>query len=130
MATQSSLSPEGGLAIAPDGAVLIADIRNHRILRINSSIPGFSASDLAIASKDGRQLYRFNANGRHLSTVDTLTKTVLYSFGYDSAGRLISITDADNNITTIERDASGNPTAIVAMAILPASPTRRAKPIN
>ena len=114
LATQSSLSPEGGLAIAPDGAVLIADIRNHRILRINSSIPGFSASDLAIASKDGRQLYRFNANGRHLSTVDTLTKTVLYSFGYDSAGRLISITDADNNITTIERDASGNPTAIVA----------------
>ena len=114
-ATQARLSfPIGGVAVSPDGDIFISDSGNNRIRKVSSTIPGFSATDLAIASSDGRLLYRFNPEGRHLSTVDTLTKTVLYSFGYDSAGRLTSITDADNNVTTIERNASGNPTAIVA----------------
>ena len=103
-----------GIAVAADGSIYIADKGNHRIRKVSSAIPGFSALDLAIPSEDGRQLYRFNAEGRHLSTVDTLTKAVLYTFGYDNAGRLISITDADNNVTTIERDGNGTPTAIVA----------------
>ena len=114
-ATQAKITGNSKqLAIAHDGSLLVAEALNSRIRKFSSPLPGFSAGDLAIASEDGRLLYRFNANGRHLSTVDTLTKTVLYSFGYDSAGRLISITDADNNVTTIERNASGTPTAIVA----------------
>src|SRR5205085_374414 len=34
-------------------------------------------------------------------------------FGYDAAGVLLSVTDFDGNVTTIERDPSGQPTAIV-----------------
>ena len=112
-ATQAHLGYPISVAIGTDSSILVGD-STVRVLRIRSPIADFSGADIAIASEDGRQLYRFNANGRHLSTVDTLTQTVLYRFAYDSAGRLTSITDADNNVTTIERDASGTPTAIVA----------------
>lgn len=60
------------------------------------------------------QLYRFDARGRHIQTLNAVTGAVLYLFGYDTAGRLISVKDADGNTTTIERDTSGNPMAIVA----------------
>ena len=103
-----------GISLAPDGSFYIADTNNNRIRRVSPPIPGFDATDIAIASEDGRLLYRFNAEGRHLSTVDTLTGATLYAFAYDAAGRLTSITDADDNVITIERDGAGNPTAIVA----------------
>jgi RHS repeat-associated protein len=113
-ATQASFYSPAGVAVAADGSVLIADQRNNRIRKISFAIPGFNGSDIAIASEDGRQLYRFNSVGRHLSTVDTLTGATLYTFAYDNEGRLIRITDSDGNITTIERDGNGNPIAIVA----------------
>ncbi|MBK8536383.1 MAG: hypothetical protein IPL59_15400, partial [Candidatus Competibacteraceae bacterium] len=112
--TQARLNSPRGIADAPDGSILIGDYENHRIRRIAPTTPGFNALDFAIASTDGRQLYRFDQYGRHLSTVDTLTNTVLYTFGYDSAGRLSTITDANNNVVTLERDGNGNPTALVA----------------
>ncbi len=111
-ATQAALGYPISIAIGPDGSWYIA--ANNVIRKVSPPLPGFSAADIAIASEDGRQLYRFTAEGRHLSTVDTLTKTVLYTFGYDNTGRLISVTDTDSNITTIERDSNGNPTALVA----------------
>ena len=44
----------------------------------------------------------------------SLTGAVLYRFTYDSGGRLAAVTDGDGNTTTIERDETGQPTAIVA----------------
>ncbi|MFZ4789728.1 MAG: PKD domain-containing protein [Candidatus Competibacteraceae bacterium] len=93
-ATQAGLKSSIGVAVAADGSVLIADDSDARIRKISHPLPGFTAGDIAIASTDGRQLYRFNSVGRHLSTVDTLTGATLYTFAYDSAGRLITITDA------------------------------------
>src|SRR2546422_5776349 len=57
--------------------------------------------------------YLFNLSGQHLRTVDALTGVVRYQFAYDGAGRLLSITDRNGNVTTIDHDGSGNPTAIV-----------------
>ncbi|MEW6279042.1 MAG: RHS repeat-associated core domain-containing protein, partial [Candidatus Eremiobacterota bacterium] len=37
----------------------------------------------------------------------------LYTFAYDPAGRLSTITDFDGNVTTIERDSNGNFTGVV-----------------
>ena len=51
--------------------------------------------------------------GRHLRTLDALTGALRYQFAYDGAGRLASVTDGDGNVTTVERDAAGTPTAIV-----------------
>jgi len=112
-ATGTQLYDALGVEVGPDGSIYIVEY-GRGVRKVAPAIPSFDATDLAIASADGRLLYRFSPEGRHLSTVDTLTKAVLYTFGYDSAGRLTSITDADNNVTTIERDGNGVPTAIVA----------------
>src|SRR3989338_8823360 len=77
-------------------------------------LPGFSGQDLAIPSDDGAALYQFTAAGRHLRTLNALTGSVIYQFGYDSAGRLSQVQDGDGNVTTIERVGSGNPTALAA----------------
>ena len=39
---------------------------------------------------------------------------MLYEFSYDSAGRLTGFTDRDGRLTTIARNGSGDPTAIIA----------------
>ena len=60
------------------------------------------------------EAYIFDIAGRHLRTVDPVTGTLKLQFGYDAGGRLITLTDAFSNTTTIQRDGSGNPIAIVA----------------
>jgi RHS repeat-associated protein len=114
LATQANLFFSQSMAVAPDGSFYIGDYQNNRIRRVASAMPGFSTSDLAIPSPDGNELYRFNGSGRHLQTLNALTGAVRYQFTYDSGGRLTGVTDGDGKIATIERDASGNPAAIVA----------------
>ncbi|MCB1921285.1 MAG: RHS repeat protein [Candidatus Competibacteraceae bacterium] len=59
-------------------------------------------------------MYIFDRSGRHLRTLNALTGATLYSFTYNAQGRLIQIVDGDGNTTVIQRDALGNPTAIVS----------------
>jgi YD repeat-containing protein len=77
-------------------------------------LPGFSNTDLALASEDGGELYELDATGRHLRTRDATTGATLYAFDYTVDGLLSSVTDADGRVTEIERDGAGEPTAIVA----------------
>ena len=49
-----------------------------------------------------------------LRTLDALTNAQLQVFGYDSANRVVSITDRDANVTTVQRDSQGNAIAIVS----------------
>jgi RHS repeat-associated protein len=115
-ATSTALNP---LDIVEDeqGNLLVLDsgfsFSPCRVRRVRSVLPQFSGP-ITIASADGAQLFNFDAFGRHLGTANALTGASLYTFAYDSLGRLLSITDGDNNITAIERNASGQPTAIVA----------------
>ena len=111
-ATQANIVPQG-IAVGPDENLYVADSIRRRVLRVSPSLPGFSATDFAITSEDGSELYRFTSAGRHLDTRDALTGAIIYTFGYDAAGRLASVTDANNNVTSIDHDAAGNPTAIV-----------------
>jgi RHS repeat-associated protein len=82
--------------------------------KVSSALPGFTATDIVVPSEDGGELYVFNSAGRHLSTLHALTGATLYQFTYDGAGRLTQVADGDNNITTIERNASGAPTGILS----------------
>ncbi len=102
------------LSLGPDGSLYISDWESWRLRKIAPALPGTSVDDITIASEDGGLLYRFDAGGRHLATIDTRTRATLYAFAYDSASRLSSITDVDGGVTRIERDAAGRPTAIVA----------------
>jgi RHS repeat-associated protein len=66
-------------------------------------------------SEDGSEVYVFTApSAQHLQTLRPLTGALEYQFGYDSAGKLVTVTDATGNVTTIERNASEQPTAIVS----------------
>ncbi|HEX2882060.1 MAG TPA: hypothetical protein VHO25_21220, partial [Polyangiaceae bacterium] len=96
-----------------DGVFHVADTNNHRIRHVGPALPGFNAADLILASNNGSEVYHFNAEGLHQATLDALTGVALYTFGYDANNRLITITDHDNKVTQIDRDSSGQPTAIV-----------------
>ena len=113
-ARQSPLTMTNGgprIAVGPDGSVYVADIKMARVHRVASAYPGGGLGEYALPSEDGSELYYFDASGRHLQTLNALTGAARYRFGYLN-GRLQSVTDGDNNVTTIEHP--GYPTAIVA----------------
>ncbi|MCL6615035.1 MAG: hypothetical protein K6U03_10565, partial [Firmicutes bacterium] len=109
-ARQTYIDPNG-LAVGPDGALYISEWE-HVIHRLTSVLPGFTGAPIAIPAEDGSLIYCFDANGRHLRTVDAFTGATIYTFRYDEKGLLVGIEDVDGNLTTIERDFLGNPTAI------------------
>jgi RHS repeat-associated protein len=113
-ALEGHLDIPQGLAVGPDGAMYVSDWSQNNVRRISDPLPGFDGRDIAIPSEDGRELYRFDATGRHLETRDTSNGTVIARFGYDDRGRLASIEDAHANVIRVQRDAAGQPLAIVA----------------
>jgi YD repeat-containing protein len=118
--TQAELSAIKDVAVGPDGDSYIADFQNSRIRKVSPTLPGYSEG-YVIAAEDGGKLYVFDRSGRHLRTLNALTGAIRYDFGYDAAGLLTtvtevvkdSVTDSNNNVTTIERDTNGNAAAIV-----------------
>jgi RHS repeat-associated protein len=74
----------------------------------------FNGSNL-ITSEDGSEVYVFDGStGRHLQTLRPLTGALKYQFTYDTAGKLVTVTDGSGNVTTIQRDGSEHATAIVS----------------
>ena len=121
-ALQAQLGEPRRLALAPDGRLYVMTLGvagptlGFSIRRVGSPFGGFTAGDIVIASEDGSELYVFDEFGRHLRTVQALTGATLLEFGYDADGRLTQVTEhtgGTDNVTTIEHDGAGNPTAIV-----------------
>ena len=112
-ATAAKLHSPWGIAAGPNGDIYIADDQNRRVRRLRPFLPGFTDADIVISSSGGKELYLFDHTGRHLRTVSVLTGAIIYEFTYDTQGKLIQVRDDSNNTTILERDTSGNPTAIV-----------------
>ena len=110
-ATLTRLSEPRSLAFGPDGKLYVLD---DFARSIDTPLPEFGFGDVLIASEDASELYLFNADGRHLRTLDALLGHTIYEFAYDVAGLLSTITDGDGNAVRVERDGAGAPTAIVA----------------
>jgi RHS repeat-associated protein len=113
-ALHMNLFTSSAIAIAPDASIYFAE-NSTMVHRLTTGFTAStSASEIYVAAEDASEVYVFDLTGRHLRTLDALTTAVLQQFGYDTANRLVSVTDRDGNVTTIERDAQGNPTAIVS----------------
>ena len=110
-ALTTRLSAFFGLTISADNILHIGNRTN--VLRMEKPLPGFDGDDKVIASEDGSELYQFDGAGRHLATIDPTTRVALQRFAYDAAGRLVGSTDANGNVTTINRAADGTPLDVV-----------------
>lgn len=111
-ALQAVVNPRD-VALHPDGSLVYGDGQS-RLIKIAPALPGFTGAQFAVMSDDGSEVYQFDANGRHLRTLEPNVGRVMREFSYNAAGYLVSFTDADGNITLIERDANNAPKAIVA----------------
>jgi len=113
---QARLRFPSTLVRGPDDAVYLMNTVPRRVRRIGAALPGFSATDIALPSEDGRGLYVFDADGRHVRTESALTGATVLRFEYDGEGRLarvVQATGSGEDVTEIERDGDGQPTAIV-----------------
>lgn len=108
----ASFSQPRVVFVHKDGSLWIADYSDDRIRRIRPSLPGYSEGESVLASADGAQLFVFDSLGRHLRTLDAVTRVALVSFEYDKAGHLSAAVDRDGERTVFERDAAGKPTAV------------------
>lgn len=103
------------LATFPDGSFVFPEPLNYRIRRVSPRGVSFESSGARrLSSRDGSQVYIFDASGRHLRTDSAHTGKVLQTFSRDEAGRLLEIADADGNATRIVRNTDGHATAIIA----------------
>jgi YD repeat-containing protein len=112
LALRYALPEPQDVAVAPDGTILTVTLSGMAVIR--PGLAGLGSGMLAVPSADGHELFEFDTSGRHLRTRETRTGAVRYEFAYDDASRVVQVTDGDGNVTTIERDAVGTPTAIVA----------------
>lgn len=114
VAAEAQLNYPCGIALSPDGSLYIADTYNQRIRRVGQPSYGILVNEYLIADQGGNKLFVFDANGRHQRTINALTGSAIYTFTYNEQGQLTAVTDVFGNVTTIERDAAGNPMKIIA----------------
>ena len=113
-AAYAQLEMPVGVGVGPDGSVFITDAGSDDVRRIGLQLPGFTANEIVVPSQDSSQVFIFDMEGRHLRTLRAVNGATLFEFRYDSNGLLGEVEDGDGNVISIERLASGAPTAIIS----------------
>jgi len=89
-----------------DGAVFVA--ANRGIYRKDLTLLLRSLlGQTWVPSRNGSEVWNFDAAGRHLDTRDALTGRILLSLGQDAQGRTESWTDASGRVSRLERLGNG-----------------------
>lgn len=92
------------IALSPDGELYTGErLGIRKVFSNNASIRD---EIINIPSSKGDIVYRFDINGRHLTTLDAKSQLPIYQFSYDGNGLLASITDRDDKVTELVRDGS------------------------
>jgi RHS repeat-associated protein len=87
----------------------------HQRNGLELGTPVLFNGNLLVTSEDGSEVYVISLlTGLHVQTLRPLTGALLYKFGYDAVGKLITVTDANGNVTTIQRNTAEQPVAIVS----------------
>lgn len=107
-----SLPDPRAVAVQPDGTILVAGGNANRVHLIAQPGDDSFTGAVSFAAPDGDLIWTFDSDGQHLRTRSSLSGALLAKFSYDAAGRMVTITDSDDQLTTITRDDSGRPTAI------------------
>jgi RHS repeat-associated protein len=113
-ATAAGYGEPQNIALGADGSILVADTISSRIRRIALESGLRRTSGVYVPSADGGVLYQFDAEGRHLRTIDALTRVTLYEFTYDTAKRVETVRDADGRTTQFAYD--GNQVTVTSPA--------------
>ena len=115
-ATQAIIRFPRGVSIDTSSNILVADMANHRIRKIAtpSALAGIAVNGDIPFSEENGLVHIMSGTGLHKNTYDADTSVMLREFRYDLDKNLISITDQFGNSSTILRDGSGQPTAIVS----------------
>ena len=90
----------------PDGRVLFAEAWFGTV-QVLQPQRGLSLGERAVGSGDGSEMYVFDASGRHLRTVETLTGVVTWRFVWNGQGQLQALFDRNGDETQVLRDGQG-----------------------
>ncbi|MCZ7651701.1 MAG: hypothetical protein M5U13_11295 [Thermoanaerobaculia bacterium] len=108
---QYAFAAPGGLAAMPDGDLLLGDAGLGVVLRVSHELPPWAEEEIRVL--DGGQVLVFDPRGRHLRTLHALTGASLLEFAYDSAGKLVEVSDTEGNTTSLVRDTEGRVSTII-----------------
>lgn len=95
------------------------DTVQRRVYLGDGSILKVEAADLPdgnflVVSADGKEIYIFGPDGRHLETKFGLTDSTKYTFTYSLGNRLVKVEDAFGNEIHFNRDGNDNLVSIKA----------------
>ena len=113
-AALAQLQEPVGVGVGPDGGIFVTDGINDNVRRIGLQLPGFTAEEIVIPSTDASRVFVFDKRGKHLRTLRAFNGETLFEFRYNADGLLMEVEDRDGDVTTIERQVSGTPTAIIS----------------
>jgi len=114
-ATDASVASPRGVAIGNGGVLYISETSTGRVRVVrNTDLREGGNAEQSVPSRNTDRVFVFDSLGLHRRTVHTHTNETFLAFDRDPEGNLVSITDGDGNITSIERDTSGLATAIVS----------------
>src|SRR5690606_150269 len=102
------------IAFSPSGSLVAIEVFSHRVVELMPGIEGEGTVEgenlQFVHSEDGREIYYFDANGRHLYTRDGVTGTVTRRFHHDDQGRLTGVEDQLGRSLTIDHSVPGQVT--------------------